>query len=65
MRSSVAPHDGSAAATWSHDPEAGTITIDGVGAFLGIPKAITGAELGADSEVLLLGLIPLIFYMKM
>ena len=24
---------------------------DGVGAFLGIAKAITGAELGADSEV--------------
>ena len=41
----VAPHDGSVAATYTHDATANTITLNGLGAFLGIPKAITGAEL--------------------
>nr|WP_319270931.1 PKD domain-containing protein [uncultured Draconibacterium sp.] len=41
----VAPHDGSNAATYSYDAEAGTITLNGLGAYLGIPKAINGAEL--------------------
>ena len=41
----VAPHDGSAAATYTHDADANTITLNGAGAFLGIAKAITGGEL--------------------
>ena len=41
----VAPHDGSAAATWSYDADAGTLTLTGVGAHLGIPKVINGAEI--------------------
>ena len=48
----VAPHDGSNAATYVHDAAAGTITLSGLGAFLGIPKAITGGELSvAGTEV--------------
>ena len=50
-RAPVAPHDGSNAATWSYDEAAGTVTLTGVGAHVGVPKAVNGAELGADSEV--------------
>ncbi len=41
----VAPHDGSNAATWSYDPTAGTVTLDGVGAFLGLAKVINEGEI--------------------
>jgi hypothetical protein len=41
----VAPHDGMTPATWTMDEEAGTLTLNGVGAFLGIPKVFTGGEL--------------------
>lgn len=41
----VAPHDGTAAATWSYDATAGTVTIKGKGAFIGIPKVYNGGEL--------------------
>lgn len=41
----VAPHDGSNAATWSYDSGAGTLTLTGVGAHLGLPKAFNGGEL--------------------
>lgn len=41
----VAPHDGTAMATWSSDEGAGTVTVNGTGAYLGIPKAVNGAEL--------------------
>jgi len=44
----VAPHDGSNAATWVYDEAGGTITLNGVGAYLGLPKVINGAELSAD-----------------
>ena len=37
-----APFDGTAAATWSADEEANTITINGAGAFLGLQKNKTG-----------------------
>lgn len=43
--SPVAPHDGTAVATWTYDEGAGTVTVDGTGAYLGIPKAVNGAEL--------------------
>jgi len=45
----VAPHDGTAAATFSHDVEAGTLTINGLGAHLGLPKAVNGQELSTPS----------------
>ena len=44
----VAPHDGSAAATYVHDASANTLTITGLGAYLGIAKAITGGELSVE-----------------
>lgn len=46
----VYPHDGSNPATWTYDAGAGTLTLDGVGAYLGIPKAINGAELTDPSQ---------------
>jgi hypothetical protein len=41
----VAPHDGSGSATYTYDEAAGTITLNGVGAYLGLAKVINGAEL--------------------
>ncbi len=41
----VAPHDGTVAATFTYDEGAGTITLNGTGAYLGIPKAYNGGEL--------------------
>ncbi len=41
----VAPHDGSNAATWTYDAGAGTITLTGLGAHLGLPKVINDAEI--------------------
>ncbi len=46
---SVAPHDGSNAATWSYDEAAGTVTLTGVGAHLGLAKVTNGGELAAPS----------------
>ena len=46
----VYPHDGSNAATWTYDETAGTITLDGVGAHLGIPKVANGFELTDPSQ---------------
>ena len=45
-----APFDGTAEATWEHDKEANTVTINGVGAFLGLAKAINGAEIKAADD---------------
>ena len=41
----VAPHNGSNAATWSFNSAANTVTLTGVGAYLGLPKAYNGGEL--------------------
>ena len=46
----VAPHDGSAAATFSYDEVAGTITINGKGAHIGLAKATNGAEISSPSS---------------
>jgi len=46
----VYPHDGSSAATWVYDAGAGTLTLTGLGAHIGIPKAVNGAELTDPSE---------------
>ena len=42
---SVAPHDGLNAATWEYDEVAGTLTLNGVGAYLGLAKVYNGGEL--------------------
>lgn len=41
----VAPHDGSSSANWSFNEAASTVTITGLGAYLGIPKAVNAGEL--------------------
>jgi len=41
----VYPHDGSIPATWTYDAGAGTLTLNGMGSYLGIPKAYNGGEL--------------------
>ena len=46
----VAPHDGSNPAGWLNDEIAGTVTLDGVGAYLGLAKVVNGAELTDPSE---------------
>ena len=43
----VFPHDGTASATYTYNEGAGTITIDGKGAFLGLAKVINGGELAS------------------
>ncbi|WP_100658585.1 glycoside hydrolase family 16 protein [Alteromonas flava] len=47
----VAPHDGSGEYTWDLDTDAGTLTINGVGGYLGIPKAVNNGELGNGGTV--------------
>ena len=46
----IAPHDGMTPANWSVDPEARTVTVEGVGSYLGIPKAFNGGELGNPAD---------------
>ena len=46
----VYPHDGSNAATYVYDDAAGTITLNAVGAYLGIPKPYNGGELTSPDE---------------
>ena len=46
----VAPHDATQSATWSHDQAAKTLTINGKGAYVGLPKAVNGSELGASAD---------------
>lgn len=48
--SPVAPHDGSTAATWEHDAGAGTLTLVGTGAYLGLPKATNDGELSSPDD---------------
>jgi len=46
----VAPHDGSNAATYTYDENALTITLDGLGAYLGLAKAYNGGELTSPAD---------------
>ncbi len=46
----VAPHDGTAVASYTYDAEAGTLTIDGKGSYLGIPKPYNGGELASPGD---------------
>ncbi len=49
--SPVAPHNNSASATYTYDSVANTITLNGVGAYLGLPKATNTGELASSSTV--------------
>ncbi|OZV67219.1 PKD domain-containing protein [Winogradskyella aurantia] len=46
----VPPHDGSNPATYAYDANAGTLTLDGVGAYIGLPKVINGAEISNPAD---------------
>ena len=46
----VAPHDGSNAATWTYDDDSGDLTLNGVGAFIGLPKVYNGGELSNPAD---------------
>ncbi|NRB60783.1 MAG: hypothetical protein HRU50_12705 [Winogradskyella sp.] len=48
--SPVFPHDGTASATYDYNASAGTLTIDGAGAFLGLAKVVNGAEIASPAE---------------
>ena len=41
----VAPHDGSTPGAWFYDAAGPTVTLDGIGSFLGLPKVVNGGEL--------------------
>ena len=45
----VAPHNGSNAATWVYDSNANTVTLTGVGAYLGLAKVYNGGELSSPA----------------
>jgi hypothetical protein len=46
----VAPHDGSASATYTHDAATGELMLDGVGAHLGLPKVYNGGEMSNPAD---------------
>lgn len=46
----VAPHDGSNPATFAYDEGTGSVTLFGVGAYLGIPKANNAGELTSPDD---------------
>ena len=46
----VAPHDGSARAVFEYDEAAGTVTVHGRGAHLGLPRTVNGADLTTPAE---------------
>jgi len=47
----AAPHDGSSNATFVYDGDAETLTVSGAGAYVGLPKAINGAEISSVADV--------------
>ena len=46
----VSPHDGTAVSAFDYNEDAGTLTIHGRGAHLGLAKAVNGAELAASGD---------------
>jgi hypothetical protein len=46
----VAPHDGSGRAVFAYDEAAGTLTIEGTGAHLGLPRTVNGSDLTTPSD---------------
>ena len=48
--SPVAPHDGSATGSFDYDADAGTLTINGLGSHIALPKAVNGQELTSTAD---------------
>ncbi|WP_282117042.1 hypothetical protein [Cellulophaga baltica] len=46
----VAPHDGTTSATYAYDESAGTITINGIGAYIALAKGTNTGELAAPGD---------------
>jgi hypothetical protein len=46
----VAPHDGTAIATYAYNQAAGTVTLNGKGAYLGLAKVFNGGELASPAN---------------
>ena len=46
----VAPHDGSNAATYTHDASTGALVLTGKGAHVGLPKPFNGGELTTPAD---------------
>jgi len=46
----IAPHDGSNNAVFEYDEEAATLQLTGLGAYLGLSKAVNGAELASPAD---------------
>ncbi|WP_445737382.1 hypothetical protein [Mariniflexile sp.] len=46
----VAPHNGSAIATYVYNKSAGNVTVTGTGAYLGLPKPYNGGELSTPTN---------------
>ena len=46
----VAPHNGSNPATWQYNNQLSTLTINGLGAHIGLPKATNGYEISSPSS---------------
>ena len=46
----VAPHDGSTTGSFDYDADAGTLTINGLGSHIALPKAVNGEELSSIAD---------------
>ena len=46
----VAPHDGSTTGSFDYDADAGTLTINGLGSHIALPKAVNGQELSSTAD---------------
>ncbi len=47
----VAPHDGTNPATWAYSASNSTITLNGLGAYLGLSRAVNAGELSASTPL--------------
>ena len=46
----MAPHDGSTTGSFDYDADAGTLTINGLGSHIALPKAVNGQELSSIAD---------------
>ncbi len=46
----IAPHDGAVPATWTWDAGSSSVTVSGVGAYIGLPKVFNGGELTSPAD---------------